>query len=164
MVRCIHRVLVPVATAALLLLSGCARHATRVRAFQQLPTLLTVADLIYQPAAYNRQVVTVYGWYRTGPHMAVLQPGFSYHGGTIIWVYDEDREDEPTGPPVRNFSKKDLPRYTHQEQRNFRALDAHWGQAVQVVMEGEFRCGTGFGHQSQYRCALFLGRVLAVGD
>lgn len=158
---------VALAVACVLGTAGCSSRATSVRRFEQLPTLLTVADLVYQPVAYNRQVVTVTGWYRTGAGMAVLQPGFSYHGGTVIWVYDENREDEPTGPPDREAmrrEKRQAPRLTKQDRENLRALDAHWGTPVQVVLEGEFRCGTGFGHQSLYRCALFLGRVLAVGD
>lgn len=153
------------ALAVVLALGGCAgRHAARVRSFQQLPTLLTVADLVYQPAAYNRQEVTVEGWYRTGPRVAVLQPGFSYHGGTTVWVYDENREDEPTGPPLRDPRRKHHgPALSKRELTNQRTLDGLWGQTVHVVLEGEVRCGT-FGHNSQYRCALFMDRVLAVGD
>ncbi len=151
-----------VAVAAALLLSACLHRTTRVRTYEQRPTLLTVADLIYQPNSYNRQEVVVEGWYRTGKQISVLQPGYSYHGGTAVWVYDENHEDEPTGPPQRDPSQRTEPELTAQELANQRALDASWGRTVHVVFEGEFRCGTGFGHLSQYRCALFLDRVLAI--
>lgn len=149
--------------AVAVLATSCTRR-TPVKQFAEVPTLLTVADLIYDPNAYNRQEVTVEGWYRTGQYTAVLQPGFSYRGGTAIWVYDENHEDEPTGPPQREKTRHRRVELTKQDRVNQNVLDEQWGKTVHVVFQGEFRCGTGFGHQSKYQCAIFLDRVLAVGD
>jgi hypothetical protein len=136
-----------------------------------LPPPLSAEEVLESPARYDRKVITLSGWFRTGRETSTIQG----HGGAIeinvekiIWVDTAKAADFEQAPifihkPKRGSKTEPL---TAEEKKVYeRLMGSNWPCPVPVTVKGEFQTSATreFGHLSAFKNRIILYKVLEIG-